>query len=582
VRVVATAGHVDHGKSSLVLALTGTDPDRFAEEKRRGLTIDLGFAHAVLPSGEGISFIDVPGHIRFLRNMLAGVGGIDACLFVVAATEGWKPQSEEHLRILELLGARHGVIALTKVDLVDDEWRDIATLEVLDHVAGTFLADAPIIGVSAPTGAGLDELRDALDTLVATTPQAIDRERPRLWVDRVFAAKGSGTVVTGTLTDGSLHVDDRVAVGSRHDDVRVRSIQSLGSTMQHIGAGNRVALNLSGVEHTELSRGDAVVQPKQWRPTNRFDASLHVLERLEHEVSRRGAYVAYIGSGEFTVKLRVLGDEAIQPGANGLIRLHLPEALPLLPGDRFILRESGRNETVGGGEVLDIAPVLPASKARPNRDINRVIAERGWVTVDELVLLTGERLEATIGQWVVTAGAVDALRASVLERVSAAGPLGLDIASLDDRERAVLATIDTIEIDNGRAREAEVRDPLADHPFVAALLAGRFTPPDATNVDKTELRLLIRSARVLERDGIYFHPQTIDDAAQAAAALLAENPDGFTVAQFRDVTGSTRKHALPLAAELDARGITRRRDDLRIGGPRLPVVGGANEGLHPA
>ena len=581
-RVIATAGHVDHGKSSLVLALTGTDPDRFAEEKRRGLTIDLGFAHAVLPSGEGISFIDVPGHIRFLRNMLAGVGGIDACLFVVAATEGWKPQSEEHLRILELLGARHGVIALTKVDLVDDEWRDIATLEVLDHVAGTFLADAPIIGVSAPTGAGLDELRDALDTLVATTPQAIDRERPRLWVDRVFAAKGSGTVVTGTLTDGSLQVDDRVAVGSRHDDVRVRSIQSLGNTMQHIGAGNRVALNLSGVEHTEVSRGDAVVHPKQWRPTNRFDASLHVLERLEHEVSRRGAYVAYIGSGEFTVKLRVLGDEAIQPGANGLIRLHLPEALPLLPGDRFILRESGRNETVGGGEVLDISPVLPASKARPNRDINRVIAERGWVTVDELVLLTGERLEATIGQWVVTAGAVDALRASVLERVGAAGPLGLDIASLDDRERAVLATIETVDIDNGRAREAEVRDPLADHPFVAALLAGRFTPPDATNVDKTELRLLIRSARVVERDGIYFHPQTIDDAARAAAALLTENPDGFTVAQFRDVTGSTRKHALPLAAELDARGITRRRDDLRIGGPRLPVVGGADEGAHTA
>lgn len=243
-RIVATAGHVDHGKSSLVLALTGTDPDRFAEEKRRGLTIDLGFAHAVLPSGEGISFIDVPGHIRFLRNMLAGVGGIDACLFVVAATEGWKPQSEEHLRILELLGARHGVIALTKVDLVDDEWRDIATLEVLDHVAGTFLADAAIIGVSAPTGAGLDQLRDALDTLVATTPQAIDRNRPRLWVDRVFAAKGSGTVVTGTLTDGSLHVDDRVSVGPRHNDVRVRSIQSLGSTTEHIGAGNRVALNL--------------------------------------------------------------------------------------------------------------------------------------------------------------------------------------------------------------------------------------------------------------------------------------------------------------------------------------------------
>lgn len=576
-RVVATAGHVDHGKSSLVLALTGTDPDRFAEEKRRGLTIDLGFAHAELPSGEGISFIDVPGHIRFLRNMLAGVGGVDACLFVVAATEGWKPQSEEHLRILELLGIRHGVIALTKVDLVDDEWRDIATLEVLDHVAGTFLSDASVIPVSAPTGGGLDELRAALDALITATPAAADRARPRLWVDRVFAAKGSGTVVTGTLTGGTLRVDDRVSVGSRHQDVRVRSIQSLGATVQHIGAGNRAALNLSGIEHTEVGRGDAVVYPKQWRPTMRFDASLHVLDRLDHEVSRRGAYVAYIGSGEFAAKLRVLGSEAIQPGTNGLVRLHLPAALPLLPGDRFILRESGRNETVGGGEVLDIAPVLPASKARPDRDVSRVIREHGWITADDLALLTGEQLEPTIGQWVVTTDAVDALRESVRERTLAAGPLGLDVAALDDRERAVLATFTDIAIDNGRVRQAEVRDPLADHPFVAALLDGGFTPPDAVGVDKAELRLLVRSGRVVERDGIYFHPQTIDTAAQIAAQLLAENGDGFTVAQFRDITGSTRKHALPLVAELDARGVTRRRDDLRIGGPRLPIVGDTKE-----
>ena len=569
-RVVATAGHVDHGKSSLVLALTGTDPDRFAEEKRRGLTIDLGFAHAVLPSGEGISFIDVPGHIRFLRNMLAGVGGIDACLFVVAATEGWKPQSEEHLRILELLGVRHGVIALTKVDLVDDEWREIATLEVLDHVAGTFLSEAPVVAVSAPTGGGLDDLRAALDALVAHTPAAIDRGRPRLWVDRVFAAKGSGTVVTGTLTGGSLQIDDRVAVGGRHTDVRVRSIQSLGNTLPAIGAGNRVALNLSGVEHTEVARGDAIVHPAQWRRTARFDASLHVLDRLDHPVSRRGAYVAYIGSGEFTVKLRVLGSEAIQPGSNGLIRLHLPESLPLLPGDRFIVRESGRNETVGGGEVLDIAPVLPASKARPDRDIHRIVRERGWVTVSELELLTGETREPTIGEWVVAIEAVDALRTSVHQRVLAAGPLGLDVASLDDRERAVLTTIVDVDVNNGRARQGEAHDPLADHPFVAALRAGGFTPPDAVGVDKAELRELVRRAMVVERDGIYFHPETIAAAARHAAELLATHADGFTVAQFRDVTGSTRKHALPLAAELDARGVTRRRDDLRIGGPKLP------------
>ena len=569
-RVVATAGHVDHGKSSLVLALTGTDPDRFEEEKRRGLTIDLGFAHAVLPSGAGISFIDVPGHVRFLRNMLAGVGGVDACLFVVAATEGWKPQSEEHLRILELLGVRHGVIALTKVDLVDAEWQEIAELEVLDHVSGTFLADAPVIPVAATVGRGLDELRAALDQLVAQTPAAADRGRPRLWVDRVFAAKGSGTVVTGTLTGGTLSVDDHVSVGSLHDDVRIRSIQTLGATLPTIGAGNRVALNLVGVEHTDVSRGDAVVRRGQWWPTERLDASLQVLDRLDHDVSRRGAHVAYIGSGEFSVRLRVLGDEAIQPGQRGEIRLHLPLPLPLLPGDRFILRESGRGETVGGGEVLDVHPVVAASKARPDRDVQRLIRERGWVTAAALELLTGEVHEPTIGNWVVTPEALAALTQSVQDRVAGAGPLGLDIAVLDDRERAVLARLPDVVVEAGQARQMAARDPFADHPFVAALAAGGFAPPDATAVDKAELRQLARRGLVVERDGVYFHPEAVEAAAHVAARLLALDEAGFTVAQFRDATGSSRKHALPLAAELDSRGVTRRRDDLRIAGPRLP------------
>ena len=571
-RVIATAGHVDHGKSSLVLALTGTDPDRFEEEKRRGLTIDLGFAHAVLPSGEGLSFIDVPGHIRFLRNMLAGVGGIDACLFVVAATESWKPQSEEHLRILQLLGIRHGIIALTKVDLVDDDWRELATLDVIDHVAGTFLEDAPIIPVAATVGLGLDELRCALDELVARTPVAANRGRPRLWVDRVFAAKGSGTVVTGTLTGGELRVDDHVAIGPRHGEVRVRAIQSLGSSQSSIGAGHRVALNLAGVDHGEVGRGHAVVHAHQWKPTQRFDATLHVLDRLDHDVSRRGAYVAYIGSGEFTAKVRVLGDDVISPGGNGLVRIFLGEPLPLLPGDRYILRESGRNETIGGGEVLDIWPIKPASKARPDRSVERVVNEHGWITVDDLEQLTGERHLATIGRWVANPQAVQALTQRVRVQVLGAGPLGYDVAAFDDRERVVLATFDDIAVIAGRARQAEVRDPLADHAFVQALRAGGFTPPEPVGVDKIELRELVRRGLIVERDGVTFHPETIDKAALVAAQLLADS-DGFTVAQFRDATGSTRKHALPLAAELDSRGITRRREDQRIAGPRLPQLG---------
>ena len=574
-RVIATAGHVDHGKSSLVLALTGTDPDRFEEEKRRGLTIDLGFAHTALPSGETVSFVDVPGHVRFLRNMLAGVGAVDACMFVVAATEGWKPQSEEHLRILELLGIGHGVVALSKVDAVDDDLRELAHLDVTEHVAGTFLAGAPIVGVSAVTGEGLDELRRALDDLVRRTPAAADRQRPRLWIDRVFAAKGSGTVVTGTLTGGPLAAGARVTVGAVARPARIRAIQSLNKGHDAIGPGHRVALNLVGVDHADLARGDAVVEPGRWTFTTRVDASLAVLDALDHRVSRRGAYLAYIGSGEHPVRVRVLGGSAIAPGEQGYVRLHLDEPVPLLPGDRFILRESGRQETVGGGAVLDVAPVRPASKIGPERwesgPVERVVADRRWIRVDELEALTGERRPPTLGSWVVAPGEVEAMVEVLAARVEGAGPLGLDVVSLDEREREALTLVPAVEVVAGRARPVTAADPLADHPFVRELEAGGASPPAPEGLDRTELRELVRRGVVVERDGVYFAPSAVDAAARTAAALLARSPEGFTVAELRDELGITRKHALPLVNELDARGVTRRRGDLRIGGPRLPA-----------
>jgi selenocysteine-specific elongation factor len=569
-RVVATAGHVDHGKSSLVQVLTGTNPDRWEEERRRGLTIDLGFAHTTLANGEGLSFVDVPGHVRFLRNMLAGVGGVDACVFVVAATEGWKPQSEEHLRILQLVGLRHGVVALTKIDLVDDDWRVLQEMDVRDHLANTFLADAPIVGVSAMSGAGLEELREALAALVESTPASLDRNRPRLWIDRVFAAKGSGTVVTGTLAGGSIAIDDRLDAGGH--DVRVRSIQSHGARRDRIAPGNRVALNLGGVDHSELQRGHAVINHSQWRPTIRFDATLTVLPSLTHVVSRRGAYFAYIGSGEHPVRVRVLGPESIAPGTTGLVRLHLASPLPLVMGDRFVLRESGRDETVGGGEVLDVAPTLPASKARPTAEVDRVVAERGWTTADDLEALTGVARSPTLGNWVVDPDALLATRASVHARISASDDLGLDIATLDARERAVLSLLDDVQVDAGRARPTTARDPFLDHPFLAVLAATGATPPDATAVDRAELRELVRRKLVVELDGICFHPSAVDRAAVVAAELLRARPDGFTMSQFREALGATRKHAVPLGTELDRRGITRRRGDVRIAGPRLPEL----------
>jgi selenocysteine-specific elongation factor len=579
-QVLATAGHVDHGKSTLVRTLTGVDPDRWAEEKQRGLTIDLGFAHCVLPSGRGVGFIDVPGHVRFLKNMLAGVGAIDACLFVVAATEGWKPQSEEHLRILELLGVSHGVIALTKVGLVDDEWAELARLDVEDHVAGTFLEGAEIVLIDALTNRGVDDLREALDRCLTSTPLATDRGRPRLWIDRSFAAKGAGTIVTGTLSGGTFAVDDIVDVVGPivgHQSARIRSLQSHGRSVRSVGPGNRVAINLNGISHDELGRGDAIVHAGRWQHSTRFDARLQTLAALDHDVSRRGAYAVYIGAGEHPVKLRVLGPTTVPPGSSGFVRLHLPVALTLQPGDRFIVRDHGREETVGGGEVLDVSPAKPASKANPQAGIEHIVDERGWVKLDLLERLSGG--ESWSGLVVdgnaVSPGALAATRTKVLERLTGSkDPLGLDPALLSEHERCVLPLMHDVgvRIEQGRVVQGEVRDPLADHPFVRALIEAGFAPPDPAGVDRAELRELVRRKLIVEQEGLYFVPAAIDAAARVVAQLLAENPDGVTVAQVRDGLGVTRKHALPLAAILDATGVTRRRGDLRIPGPRLPKL----------
>ena len=568
--VVATAGHVDHGKSTLVEALTGTDPDRFAEEKARGLTIDLGFATTTLPSGAVLSLVDVPGHVRFIKNMLAGVGAVDACLFVVAATEGWKPQSEEHLRILELLGVRHGVVALTKVGPADDDLVDLAHLEVEERVAGTFLEGAPVVDTDAPTGVGLDNLRAALDDLLAATPTAADHGRPRLWIDRAFSARGAGTVVTGTLTGGRLHTDDELAVHPAGSPVRVRALQNHHAERDELPPGSRCAVNLVGVAHDEVVRGHVLVRSDQWHHTTVVDASLRVLDRLDHPVSRRGAHVVYLGSGEHPVRMRILGPDALDPGTEGAVRIHLPEPLPLLPGDRFVLRESGRAETVGGGEVLDVDPTERASRARPDRSVDRVVRERGWVPVDELERLTGERREPDLDRWVVDPVVLHRTLEDLRNALADAGPRGLDLVGLSELARAAVVLLDDAEVEAGRLVPAGVADPLADHPFVAALAASPFVPPSPDGVDRGELRELVRRGDVVEVEGIFFASSAVDAAARLAARLLADHPEGFTVSTFREEAGNTRKHAMPLLARLDATGMTRRRGDLRIAGPRLP------------
>ena len=571
-RIIATAGHVDHGKSSLVQALTGTDPDRWEEEKRRGLTIDLGFAFTQIAEQQ-IGFIDVPGHVRFLRNMLAGIGGIDACMFVVAANEGWKPQTEEHLRILDALGITRGVVVLTKIDLVDADALAQTLDSVRHHVRSTFLESAPIAQVSVHNSATLDTLRSTLGDLIASLPPVVNTHRPRIWIDRSFAAKGSGTVITGTLTGSSLSVGDELMQQPSNSAVKVRGIQSNGISLDKLEAGNRCALNITGVDHQSINRGDVLVVDGQWLGTNKFDASLKVLESIEHAVSKRGSYMMYVGSREIKVVLHTIGSTSIQNGETGFIRVALPDMIPLAPGDRFILRESGRDETIGGGEVLDIQPVLRSSKAKPNKEILRLVAERGWVQLQQLHLLAGRNVdisevEQALDGWVTTTTNLTEVSNEVMALITAAKDLGVDVATLKTRQRLVLPTLTNVTVRDGRARSADAND-VASHPMVKQFADAGCMPPDVASLDKSIVRQLVQRGVLVHCDELYFHSSALEKAIASVRELLITNPQGFTVAQFREHLGVSRKYALPLINHLDTTGFTRRRDDVRIAGAKL-------------
>jgi selenocysteine-specific elongation factor len=359
VQVIATAGHVDHGKSTLVRALTGMEPDRYAEERRRGMTIDLGFAWTELPGDGGtLAFVDVPGHERFVTTMLAGVGPVPAVMLVVAADEGWMPQSREHLDALTALGVRHGLLVVTRTDLMA---ADLAVAEAREHLAGTPLATIAAVGVSAHTGEGLDELRAALTELAVTLPAADHRADLRLWIDRAFTIRGAGTVVTGTLAGGRIRVDDELQLSCADGSVRtvaVRGLQSLGRTVTDARGVARIAVNLRGVPREAVARGDVLLTRGAWLTTEVVDVRLHGLRALpgdEPDGSHLPAQLSvHVGSVAVPVRLRPLGADTV--------RLQLARPLPLRIGDRLVLRDPGRRQVSAGATVLDVRP--PALRRR--------------------------------------------------------------------------------------------------------------------------------------------------------------------------------------------------------------------------
>jgi selenocysteine-specific elongation factor len=387
VRVIGTAGHVDHGKSTLIRALTGIDPDRLQEEKERGMTIDLGFAWLKLPNGVEVSIVDVPGHERFIHNMLAGVGGVDIALLVVAADEGVMPQTREHVAILDLLGISNGVVALTKRDLVDDEWLDLVQADVEDFLKTTTLKAAPIVPVSATTGVGLDALLGVIQELLARERTRPDSARPRLPIDRVFTVAGFGTVVTGTLIDGELHLGQELEVQPGGLHTRVRGLQSHRKKLGTIPAGTRTAVNLGGLAVEDLRRGQVLAAPGSMKPTRAVDARLRLI--VDARPVRHNAQVSFhTGAAETLGKLSLLDRDELQPGEEAWVQIRLQDEVALARGDLFILRLPSPSMTVGGGSVVE-------SHARRHRRRQPAILQQLEVlaqgTPDEIVL---ERLRA--------------------------------------------------------------------------------------------------------------------------------------------------------------------------------------------
>ncbi|MFN0072398.1 MAG: selenocysteine-specific translation elongation factor, partial [Chloroflexota bacterium] len=355
-RVVGTAGHVDHGKSTLIRALTGIDPDRLREEKERGMTIDLGFAWLTLPSGLEISIVDVPGHERFVHNMLAGVGGIDIALLVVAADEGIMPQTREHLDILDLLGISSGVVVVTKMDLVDQEWLDLVVAEIEEGLQDSLLATAPLIPVSSTTGQGLEQLKFTLDTLLARERTRPMTGRPRLPIDRVFTMSGFGTVVTGTLIDGALHVGDELEIVPGGKRTRIRGLQSHRRKVDTVPAGTRVAVNVSGVSTDELARGEVLSAPGALRATRLLDVRLNMVREGPKTLRHNAEVTFHTGSAETIGKVALLDERELAPGEIGLAQIRLQQPVAVAKGDLFVIRLLTPALTIGGGVIIEPHP----------------------------------------------------------------------------------------------------------------------------------------------------------------------------------------------------------------------------------
>ena len=621
-RVIGTAGHVDHGKSTLVETLSGINPDRLAEEQSRNMTIDLGFAWLDLPNGETVGIVDVPGHRDFIENMLAGVAGIDAALLVIAADEGIMPQTREHLAILRLLNVKNLIVVLSKIDLIDDpEWIELVELEVEDLLTENAIGDVPIVSVSAHTGAGLDDLRLALQRKLRDLPPRQNYHHPRLPVDRVFVISGFGTVVTGTLSGGTLSIGDTVELQPAGKIGRVRGLQSYKREVESAVPGSRVAVNIAGVNSAQVQRGDVLTYPGQLQPTRMVDVFFSQVTDIERPLTHNAEVKVFCGASESIANVRLLEHDVLPPGASGWLQLRLREALPLARGDRFILRYPSPAETVGGGQVVNAN-----SRRRLRRFQPQVVSElelrlRG--TPGERLALAAQgdaplrlmELQKTLGYddqelsealgeaqdrglirnlgdgiyWGTSSWGklARAIRAELsLHHQSNPMRLGLKPAELRSRLSVKLNLLNSvIQADEGLCMDgAFVR--LRDHrilfsqaqqasvdELMQALAAQPFAPPSIADMNQLAgedvVRALMDTRRLINvSDSIAFAAADYHRLVAAIREHVREHGE-IDAKTLRDKFGTTRKYAIPVLEHIDSLGITQRVGDVRVGGRNL-------------
>ena len=617
--VIGTAGHVDHGKSTLVKALTDIDPDRLPEEKEREMTVDLGFAWMTLPSGREVSIVDVPGHERFIKNMLAGVGAIDLAMLIVAADESVMPQTREHLAILDILQITRGLVVVTKADLVDEELVELVKAEVEDTLRGTSFEGCPMIGVSAYTGEGLEELKSAIDSVLDETEARRDLGRPRLPIDRCFTISGFGTVVTGTLIDGSLAVGQEVALAGSGQRARVRGLQTHKTKVDSTGPGVRLAVNLSGLSRDEVERGEILTSPGWLDPTYRIDAHLRMVKGAPHPLKHNEGVTFHLFTSESSARVRLLDADRLSAGEEGWVQILLAEPLPAVKGDFFVLRSA--EDTLGGGQVVDPKPrrryrrfdvdvverlmtldqgtgedviVSVAEQAGPcdlttlsrraNLPLDEVLERvRRLVDDGQLVMLgsMGTDADAVVyssqGWQVLKSRSFTILRTYHNQYPLRRGAPAPELRSRLGLSQPVYQRVLSMLEDQGSLVEERQSVRLPEHEvtltpemerqtgrYLGALDSNPYSPPGDQSLDPELLGVLIDQGLVVRvTDAVVFAAAAYQEMTRRIVEHL-KSEGSITVGEARTMFDTSRKYVLPLLEYMDQQQITRRSGDERV------------------